>query len=102
MAKLDALYQQPRDAAAFDDHFFNKHVPLAKQIPGLLGYEVTQGDVMGMAGTHAVYLVATLEFESMAAIGAAMASPQGQATAADLANFAAAGVEIMMGETRMV
>ncbi len=102
MAKLYAIYQQPKDAAAFDDHYFSKHVPLAKAIPGLLGYEVTRGDVMGMAGKHAVYLVATLEFESMAAIGAAMASPQGQATAADLANFAGAGVEIMMGETRMV
>ena len=56
---------------------------------------------MGMAGKHAVYMVTTLEFESMAAIGAAMSSPQGQATAADLANFAAAGVEVMMGETRM-
>lgn len=65
MAKLCAIYQQPKDAAAFDAHYFNTHVPLAKQIPGLLGYDVTRGDVMGMAGKHAVYLVATLEFESM-------------------------------------
>ena len=102
MAKLFAIYQQPTDAAAFDDYYFNKHVPLAKTIPGLRGYEVTRGDVMGMAGKHGVYLVAILEFDSMAAIGAAMASPQGQATAADLANFASAGVDVMMGETRLV
>ena len=102
MAKLFAIYQQPADAAVFDDYYFNKHVPLAKTIPGLRSYEVTHGDVMGMAGKHGVYLVAVLEFDSMAAIGAAMASPQGQATAADLANFAAAGVDVMMGETRLV
>ncbi len=102
MAKLFAIYQQPKDAAAFDDYYFNKHVPLAKTVPGLLSYEVTRGDVMGMAGKHGVYLVAILEFASMASIGAAMASPQGQATAADLANFASAGVDIMMGETQMV
>ena len=102
MAKLFAIYQQPADAAAFDNYYFNKHVPLAKTLPGLRSYEVTRGDVMGMAGKHSVYLVAILEFESMAAIGAAMASPQGQATAADLANFAAAGVDVMMGDTRMV
>ena len=102
MAKLFAIYQQPKDPAAFDDHYFNRHVPLAKTIPGLKSYEVTRGDVMGMAGKHSVYLVATLEFESMAAIGAAMSSPQGQATAADLANFAAAGVDVMMGETQLV
>ncbi len=102
MAKIFAIYQQPADAAVFDDYYFNKHVPLAKTIPGLRSYEVTRGDVMGMAGKHGVYLVAVLEFDSMAAIGAAMASPQGQATAADLANFAAAGVDVMMGETRLV
>ncbi len=102
MAKLFAIYQQPKDPVAFDHYYFNTHVPLAKKIPGLLSYEVTRGDVMGMAGKHSVYLVATLEFESLAAIGAAMASAQGQATAADLANFASAGVDVMMGDTSTV
>lgn len=102
MAKLFAIYQQPADAAAFDDYYFNRHVPLAKTIAGLRRYEVTRGDVMGMAGKHGAYLVAVLEFDSMAAIAAAMASPEGQATAADLANFAAAGVEILMAETRLI
>ena len=102
MAKLFAIYQQPKDSAAFDSYYFGRHVPLAKTIPGLKSYEVTRGDVMGMAGKHGVYLVAILEFESMEAIGAAMSSAQGQATAADLANFASAGVDVMMGETKMV
>ena len=102
MAKLFAIYQQPKDPAAFDSYYYGKHVPLAKTIPGLKSYEVTRGDVMGMAGKHGVYLVAILEFASMDAIGAAMASPQGQATAADLANFASAGVDVMMGETKFV
>jgi uncharacterized protein (TIGR02118 family) len=57
---------------------------------------------MGMAGKHGAYLVAILGFDSMSAIQAAMASPQGQATAADLANFAGAGVDLMISETRMV
>lgn len=102
MAKLIATYQQPKDAAVFDDYYFKKHVPLAKTIPGLLSYEVTQGDVMGMGGKHAAYLVAFLEFDSMSAIQAAMASPEGQAAAADLANFAEAGVDLMISETRLV
>jgi uncharacterized protein (TIGR02118 family) len=102
MAKLYAIYQQPADAKAFDSYYYNTHVPLAKKIPGLRSYEVTRGDVMGMAGKHGVYLVATLGFDSMAAIGAAMASPEGQATAADLANFASAGVDVMMGETALI
>ena len=102
MARLFAIYQQPADAAVFDDYYFRKQVPLAKTLPGLRSYEVTRGDVMGMAGKHGVYMVAILEFDSMAAIQAAIASPQGQATAADLANFAGAGVDIMIGETRLL
>ena len=102
VAKLFAIYQQPTDPAAFDDHYFNMHVPLAKKIPGLKGYEVTRGDVMGATGKHGVYLVAILEFASMEAIGVAMASPEGQATAADLANFAGAGVDLLMAETKLV
>ena len=102
MAKLFAIYQQPKDAAAFDKYHYNTHVPLAKSIPGLRSYEVTRGDVMGMAGKHSAYLVAVLEFDSLAAIGAAMASPEGQATAADLANFASSGVDVMMGDTATI
>lgn len=102
MAKLYAIYQQPADAAAFDAYYYDIHVPLAKKIPGLRSYEVTHGDVMGMGGKHGVYLVASLEFDSMAAISVALASEQGQATAADLANFAQAGVDIMMAETSTI
>ena len=102
MAKLFAVYQQPKDQAAFDSYYIEKHVPLAKTIPGLRSYEVTRGNVMGMAGKHGAYLVAVLEFDSMEAIAAAMVSPQGQATAADLGNFASAGVDVMMAETAMI
>lgn len=102
MAKLYAVYQQPTDPAAFDAYYFNHHVPMAKSLPGLLSYEVSKGDVMGISGKHAAYLVAVLEFESMASIAAAIASPQGQATAADLGNFASAGVDLLMAETTTV
>ena len=77
-------------------------MPLAKTVPGLRSYEVTRGDVMGMAGKHGAYLVAILEFDSLAASLAALASQQGHAVAADLANFASAGVDVMMSETHMI
>lgn len=102
MAKLITTYQQPNDAAAFDDHYFNQHVPLAKTIPGVRSFEVSSGDVMGMTGKHGVHLVAILEFDSIAAILAGRASPQGHALAAGLVNFAGAGVDVMMCETRLV
>jgi hypothetical protein len=30
MAQLVVMYKTPQDAAAFDKHYFEKHVPLAK------------------------------------------------------------------------
>jgi uncharacterized protein (TIGR02118 family) len=102
MAKLMVLYNKPADAAAFDSYYFGKHVPLAKTIPGLRAYEVNQGAIGTPQGPSPVHLVAILSFDSMEAIGAAFGSKEGQATAADLANFAQAGVQMLMFDTRPV
>jgi uncharacterized protein (TIGR02118 family) len=102
MARLVLLYSKPADAAAFDAYYFDKHVPLAKTLPGLRSYEVSAGPVGTPQGPSALHLIATLTFDSMAAIGAAFASKEGQATVADVANFGQAGVQILMSETRQV
>jgi uncharacterized protein (TIGR02118 family) len=102
MAKLVVLYNKPADAAAFDAYYFDKHVPLAKTIPGLRAYEVSSGPIATPAGPSPLHLIATLTFDSMAAIAEAFASKEGQATAADLGNFAQAGVQMHMSDTREV
>ena len=102
MAKLIALYKKPADAAAFDAHYFSTHVPTAKKVPGLRSYEVSTGPVASPQGDSGYHLVATLGFDSLAAIQAALGSPEGQATAADLANFAQAGVELLMFDSKEV
>ena len=100
MAKVMAMYGQPADPAAFDRYYYSKHVPLAKTVPGLRNYEVTTGLVMTPTGASPWYLVATLTFDSMAAVQAALASPEGQATAADIGNFATGGVDLLLADTR--
>jgi len=102
MAKVLALYKKSADPAAFDADYFGTHVPLAKTLPGLRGYQVSNGPVGGGAGDSGLHLVAVLDFDSMAAIQAALTSPEGAATAGDLANFAQAGVELLMFDTREV
>jgi uncharacterized protein (TIGR02118 family) len=102
MAKIIAMYKTPADTAAFDRYYFGPHVKLAKTVPGLKGYEVTRGPVMTPAGPSPYYLVAILTFDSMASIQAALVSPQGQATVADLGNFATAGVEILMADSEAI
>lgn len=102
MAQVIALYKKPADPAAFDAHYYGTHVPLAKTVPGLRSYHVSNGPVGTPAGEAPLHLVALLEFDSMAAIQAALGSPQGVATAGDLANFAQAGVELLMFDTKAV
>jgi uncharacterized protein (TIGR02118 family) len=102
MAKVIALYKKPTDPAAFDAYYYAKHVPLAKTLPGLRRYEVSKGAVGTPGGESPLHLVAILDFASMAAIQAALTSSEGVATAADLGNFAQAGVDLLMFDTREV
>jgi len=100
MAKLVVLYNKPSNPAAFDAHYASTHAPLAKKIPGLKSYEISSGPVSTPAGDSPYHLVAILGFESADALRAGLESPAGQAAAGDLANFAQAGVELLMFESK--
>jgi uncharacterized protein (TIGR02118 family) len=100
MAQLLVLYNQPADPAAFDRYYFETHVPLAKKIPGVRSYVVNSGPANMVTGSISPHLIAEVEFDSMEALQAAMASPEGQAAAADLARFAQAGATLLVFETR--
>ena len=100
MAKLIAVYKTPKSAEAFDRYYSSTHVPLAKKIPGLRKYEVSSGPVGLPVDPGGVHLVALLEFDSAEAIRTALGTPEGQATAGDLANFADGGVDLMVFDTK--
>ena len=102
MARIVVMYKRPSDVAAFDAYYFNKHVPLAKKLPGLRSYEVNAGPAGTPQGPSEIQLIAILTFDSMDAIRAALTSEEGQATVADLGNFAQAGADIKMFDTREV
>jgi uncharacterized protein (TIGR02118 family) len=102
MAKLLVLYKKPADAAAFDKYYVAVHAPLAKKIPGLRRYEVSAGAVHLAGGESPYHLIATLAFDSLAALQAGLGTPEGQAAASDLGNFAQAGVDLLMFDTKEV
>jgi len=104
MARLVVIYRTPKDTAAFDKYYFETHVPLAQEIPGLKKFEVSQGAVGSPAGDPGIHRIAMLHFDSMAAIQAAFASPQGQAAAADVSVFSPepGSVQMLIFETRQV
>src|SRR5581483_4885104 len=101
MAQVLVLYNTPADPAAFERYYHETHIPIAKKIPGLKSYEISTGGVQAIAGTTP-HLVATLTFDSMADIQAALVSAEGQATAGDLAKFATGGATILIFATKPV
>jgi uncharacterized protein (TIGR02118 family) len=102
MARLVVLYKTPKNAEAFDRYYASTHIPLAKKVPGLKKYDVSQGTVGAPAGPSGIHLVATLYFDSLDALNAGLSSPEGQAAAGDLANFADGGVDLYMFDTKDV
>jgi uncharacterized protein (TIGR02118 family) len=102
MAQLLVMYKTPHDAAAFDKHYAEKHIPLTKKIAGVRKYRVSKGPVATSAGLSAYYLIVTIEFDDLAAIQRAFASAEGQAAAADVQTFATGGVEIFLFDDKEV
>jgi len=102
MARLVVMYRTPKDAVAFDKYYFETHVPIARKIPGLRKYEVSQGAVATPAGPSGFHLIATLHFDDLAAVQRAFASPEGQAAAADVQTFASGGVDMFFFDSREV
>ena len=100
MAQLVVMYKTPNDTAAFDKYYAEKHIQVAKKIPGLRKYEISQGPVATPAGPSGYHLVALLHFDNLAAIQAAFGSAEGQAAVADVPNFATGGADIVMCDTR--
>ena len=88
MSRMVTIYRKPADPAAFDEHYFSVHVPLAKQLPGLRKYDVSRGPIVGRMTGEAPYMIATLHFDSMAALREAFATETGKACAADRRVFA--------------
>lgn len=96
MARVIVMYRTPKDADAFNKHYSEKHIPLARKIPGLRKYEISQGPVVTPAGPSGFHLIATLYFDDLAAIQKAFASAEGKAAGADVQTFATGGADMLM------
>jgi len=102
MAKMVVLYKTPADKDAFDKHYTETHIPLAKTIPGLQSYEISAGRVSSPGGNPGIHLVAMLGFESFAALQTGLKSQEAGAATADVPNFATGGADILIFDTKEV
>jgi len=97
MIKLVALFKTPGDKEQFDKHYFEVHMPLVAKIPGLIKSEVSK--LKALPGTDSGYYIITeMYYNDMDSFNAAMASPEGKATAKDLVNFAKNNVDFYIGK----
>jgi uncharacterized protein (TIGR02118 family) len=92
---LTVAYGHPKDPAAFDSHYESVHRPLAGKVPGLTAFTARRcASLDGSPPPY--YLLAELSFPSQEALAAGLASPEGQAAAGDLPNFADGGVTMFV------
>src|SRR5215212_2587512 len=83
MVHFFVAYGQPPDAGAFDRHYFDVHVPLAKGLPGLRRYSISRNPTT-VRGPGPYHLVALLDWDAMDSLRQDFASPLGEQVARDV------------------
>ncbi len=97
MVKLIALYRKPADTVAFDQAYFQTHIPLVNKIPNLRRVEISR--VTGAPrGEPEYYLITEMVFDDKAAMDTAMASPENAEAGKNLMSFAKGLVTFVYGE----
>ncbi|OZM79571.1 ethyl tert-butyl ether degradation protein EthD [Pseudonocardia sp. MH-G8] len=97
MYRMTILYGTPTDPGAFRSYYMDTHVPIARRMRGLTGW-----NLQWLEGHPDYILVAELYAPDEAAMDAILASPEGVAASADLENFVTGGVTFLTGEEEQV
>lgn len=85
-ARFLVFWEQPTDPEAFERHYREVHIPLARKIPGLRSYAITDHPVPIRGERY--FRIAELRWDTMDDLHAAVASPEGQAVADDVDKLA--------------
>lgn len=83
MVRFMAIYPTPTDVEAFDRHYFDVHVPIAKRLPGLARYTVGR-DITTIRGAEPHHLIAELDWDDIDALHRDFDSELGKEAARDL------------------
>lgn len=92
--RLIALFKKPPDTAAFEEAYFNRHLPLLRKVPGL--EKVTTIRTSRTLLGEEVYMMAEMLFTDSSALDVALKSPEMIAAGEDLQDFAAGLVSLMV------
>ena len=97
MSQLIVIYDKPADPAAFEDHYANRHLPLAaEKMSGVRDAKTYRVLSEADGSDSSLYRVAVMSWESDGAMRAAVGSEGGREVLADLSNFATGGVSALL------
>ncbi|MFP3853898.1 MAG: EthD family reductase [Anaerolineales bacterium] len=94
--RLVALYSHPEDPQAFDEAYFNTHLPLLAEVPGLQRTEITRFDRSLMGGE--LYLMTVMHFEDGEALAAGLKSEEMKQAGENLQTFASDLTTLLVGQ----
>ena len=102
MVRLTVLYGHPHDPAEFDRYDHELHIPLARKMRGFKGWTIGKCQSIHPNEPPEYYMIVGLYAESREAIEAILATPEGEATVADVANFATGGATFLYDEEQVI
>jgi uncharacterized protein (TIGR02118 family) len=90
------------DPAEFDRYYRETHIPIARTMKGVKGWTIgkCQSAVPGQPPPY--YMIVGLYAETRSELDAILASPEGQATVADVPRFATGGCWFMFDEEEVL
>ncbi len=95
MHRLITLYPPPDDPDAFRAYFEEKHLPLVEKLPGLRGHSYGFDMAAVGDGDSPYFCTFAGDFDDSDALDAALGSPEGEAVAADVPNYATGGITLL-------
>ena len=102
MVRLTVLYGHPKDPEDFQRYYHETHIPLARKMKGLKGWTIGLCESATEGEQPPYYMIVGLYADSREDMEAILASPAGQATVADVPNFATGGVMFMYDQEEVL
>ena len=93
--QISVCYGHPEDPTAFDEYYRSTHVPLARKVPGLSGFD--WGVCSSLDGSEPqFYAVAHLRFDTQSDLQQALQSTEMRSAGIDVGNFATGGATMFV------
>lgn len=102
MCRVTVLYGHPKNPAEFDRYYHEVHIPVARRMNGLKGWTIGKCQSAVPGQTAPYYMIVGLYADTRADLEAILASPEGQATIADVPNFATGGYTFLFDDEEVL